>query len=154
MDIYVIKIPSDIDKNFKIFLLNKGVPKISFYYYCKWLRYYLDRCKKYNFQQSDQKSVSQFINKLQEKNQTLEQQKQASYSISLYYELMRFSSIETKGVSRKKEEIKSTKQEEPNLVHYKWKKLYINLKEEIKIRHYSPKTLKSLSDWPFKIISV
>ena len=68
----MIRIPYNIDKDFKIFLLNKGVPKTYFYYYCKWLRYYLDFCQKYNFQQSDQKSVSQFINKLQEKNQTLE----------------------------------------------------------------------------------
>ena len=143
----MIRIPSDIDKDFKIFLLNKGVPKTSFYYYCKWLQYYLDFCQKYNFQQSEQESLSQFINKLQEKNQTLEQQKQASHSISLYYELMRFSSIETKGVFKKEVEIKSTKQEEPNLVQDKWKKLYINLKEEIKIRHYSPKTLKTYSQW-------
>jgi len=63
----MIRIPYNIDKDFKIFLLNKGVPKTYFYYYCKWLRYYLDFCQKYNFQQSEQKSFSQFITKLQKK---------------------------------------------------------------------------------------
>jgi hypothetical protein len=52
----------------------------------KWLRYYLDFCLKYKFNQSDKESLPEFLNKLREKNQTSQQQKQASDAISIYYE--------------------------------------------------------------------
>jgi site-specific recombinase XerD len=41
---------------------------------------------KYQFNQSDKENLSEFLNKLREKNQTSQQQKQASDAISLYYE--------------------------------------------------------------------
>jgi len=39
-------------------------------YYKKWLRYYPDFCRKYDFGQSDRKSLTPFIDKLKEKKQT------------------------------------------------------------------------------------
>ena len=56
--------------------------------YQKWLRYYLDFCRKYNFPQTQCGSLTHFLVKLQEKKQTKTQQDQASHSISLYYELI------------------------------------------------------------------
>ena len=56
--------------------------------YQKWLRYYLDFCRKYNFPQTQCGSLTHFLVKLQEKKQTKAQQDQASNSISLYYELI------------------------------------------------------------------
>ena len=56
--------------------------------YQKWLRYYLDFCRKYNFPQTQRGSLTHFLMKLQEKKQTKAQQDQASHSISLYYELI------------------------------------------------------------------
>ena len=52
--------------------------------YQKWLRYYLDFCRKYNFPQTQRGSLTHFLMKLQEKKQTKAQQDQASHSISLY----------------------------------------------------------------------
>ena len=54
--------------------------------YPKCLRYYLYFCLKYQFNQSDKENLSEFLNKLREKNQTSQQQKQASDAISIYYE--------------------------------------------------------------------
>jgi len=56
--------------------------------YQKWLRYYLDFCRKYNFPQTQCRSLTHFLVKLQEKKQMKAQQDQASNSISLYYELI------------------------------------------------------------------
>jgi integrase-like protein len=56
--------------------------------YQKWLCYYLDFCRKYNFPQTQRGSLIHFLAKLQEKKQTKAQQDQASNSISLYYELI------------------------------------------------------------------
>ncbi len=50
------------------------------------LRYYLDFCLKYKFNQSNKENLPHFINKLREKNQTDQQQEQASDVISIYYE--------------------------------------------------------------------
>ena len=52
----------------------------------KWLRLYLDFCQKYKFNQAYKESLAHFLNKLREKNQTDQQQEQASDAISMYYE--------------------------------------------------------------------
>ncbi len=67
-------------------LVQKEIPKHFRFYYKKWLRYYLDFYQKYNFKQSDKESLSYFIKKLKEKNQTDQQQKQVFHAISIYYE--------------------------------------------------------------------
>jgi hypothetical protein len=41
---------------------------------------------KYQLNQSDKENLSEFLNKLREKNQTSQQQKQASDAISIFYE--------------------------------------------------------------------
>lgn len=62
-------------------------------YYKKWLRFYLDFCRKYNHPTATEESLRQFIKKLQEKNQTPEQRKQVSDAISLYFDLMQKEEI-------------------------------------------------------------
>ena len=54
----------------------------------KWLRYYLDFCQKYRFAGDKFESLPNFLNKLKEQAQILEQQNQGSYSISLFYKLL------------------------------------------------------------------
>ena len=63
----MIQIPSDIKINFDALLVKKAVLEKLHSHYKKWLRYYLDFCQ----------------NKLQDKNQTTEQQKQASHAMSI-----------------------------------------------------------------------
>ena len=82
------EIPIEIIVLYDAQLVQKEIPKNFRFYYKKWLRYYLDFCQKYNFKQSDKKSLSYFIKKLKEKNQTDQQQKQASHAISIYYEIL------------------------------------------------------------------
>ena len=47
--------------------------------YQKWLRYYLDFCRKYNFPQTQCGSLTHFLVKLQEKKQTKTQQDKTSH---------------------------------------------------------------------------
>lgn len=70
-------------------LKKRSVPATAHSYYLKWLRYYLDYCAKYNLPDTSSKSLSQFLQKLREKNQTDAQQKQAGHAISLYLDMMR-----------------------------------------------------------------
>ena len=83
----MIKIPQQIIQQFDT-LLDKE--KISFdkqNYYRKWLRYYLDFCYKYNHDPKQTESLPEFINKLRDKKQSKQQQKQAFDSIIIYYKL-------------------------------------------------------------------
>ena len=72
------------------------------------------------------------------------QQNQAGEPIHIYYELIRSESSNKEG--------KLTKQsQKPEggvyLVKDNWQAAFRQLFDEIKVRHYSPKTLKSYSTW-------
>jgi len=77
-----------IRTHFNALLVKKAIPEKCHNDYRNWLRYYVDFCRKYHFHESERESLPHFIKKLQVKNQTQEQQKQASHSIALYYELI------------------------------------------------------------------
>ncbi len=88
----MLDISPDIRTRFNALLVKRAIPEKYYYEYRKWLRYYLDFCRKYYFQELQQESLLHFIKKLQGKNQTQEQQKQASHAVSLYYELVKSGS--------------------------------------------------------------
>jgi len=83
---------------------------------------------------------------LREKNQSDQQQKQASHAVSIYYEIGTTNSGEN--VSFKdKNTIISTEKEGLKSKNANWKPVYDDLNAEIKIRHYSPKTLRAYTGW-------
>ena len=81
------QIPPKISALYDGHLNNKAIPKREHFNYRKWLRYYLDFCLKYNHNQLNKNTLNLFIEKLKEKKQNEQQQKQAFHAISLYYEL-------------------------------------------------------------------
>ncbi|MCX5817523.1 MAG: phage integrase N-terminal SAM-like domain-containing protein [Proteobacteria bacterium] len=78
---------------FESILTKRSVPDPLRNYYKKWLRFYLDFCRKYHHLTATEESLHQFIKKLQEKNQTPEQRKHASDAISLYFDLMQKEAV-------------------------------------------------------------
>ncbi len=167
----MLDISPDIKTRFNALLVKKAIPKCH-YEYRKRLRYYLDFCRKYHFQELQQESLLHFIKKLQERNQTQEQQKQGSHAVSLYYELVKSGAkiinedsqppanrvSSGKGLSGNyKEQQQKQRDTEKNkaepvikdkAVYGKsWELAYVNLCTEIKTRHYSPKTLKTYTIW-------
>jgi len=95
---------------------------------------------KYDLGQSNKESLSHFIDKLREKNQSDQQQKQASHAVSIYYEIGTTNSGENVSF-KNKNRIISTEKEGLKAKTANWKPAYDDLDPEIKIRHYSPKTL-------------
>jgi integron integrase len=85
----MLNLPSALRTEFDACLRNAAIPKPAHGAYTKWLRYYLDFCRKYHFPHSEQESLPHFLHKLQEKKQTQAQQQQASHAVSLYDELVR-----------------------------------------------------------------
>jgi hypothetical protein len=84
----MISLPQDLLTRFELILKKSLVPDQLRNYYKKWLQYYLDFCRKYNQQTATEESLQQFINKLNEKNQTTQQQRQTSDAIRLYLEML------------------------------------------------------------------
>lgn len=123
------KIPLEIENQFLI-LLNKKIPQKLHSDYLKWLMFYLDFCRKYEFDENNHESLQKFLIKLKQKNQTDVQLKQANNAISFYFELKTDVSPE----SQKPE-------------FHSWNTIFSQLESEIKLRHYSPRTLEAYSYW-------
>jgi hypothetical protein len=71
------------------YLRDKAIPDRLHGKYKKWLRYYLDFCRKYHFPSTRKESLPRFISKLQEKKKRDEQRRQAQKAIILYYEIVK-----------------------------------------------------------------
>ena len=167
----MLKIPKSIISLFGDFLSKKRIPIVSHQYYKKWLRYYLDFCHKYGFRFLDAGSLPHFINKLKEKRQNGAQQKQAHESIRLFYELAG-KQVEIrdilKGITKHYQRMNGKISDSKPVIHesgffgkeynrkkvinkgqngQSWQNIYNDLNNEIKVRHYSPKTHKSYRIW-------
>lgn len=74
---YMKPIPSDILSQFEAVLKKRAVPASRHADYRKWLLYYLDFRGKYTLPDSRSEHVRLFIEKLRQKKQSHEQEKQA-----------------------------------------------------------------------------
>ena len=100
----------------------------------KWLRYYLDFCAKYGHPPRDHDSQGPFLQKLASKNQSKGQQSQAARALKLYYGLV--------------ESWPEAVRDRPVVAFERqWEQCFEQLKQEIKLRQYSPKTLKTYRQW-------
>ncbi len=79
-------IPADILEQYMAVLKKRAVPVSCHADYRKWLRYFLDFRSKYPLPEPRSEQVRLFIRKLQDKKQSIEQQKQAAHALSLFFE--------------------------------------------------------------------
>ena len=106
----------------------------------------MDFCLKYHYKLSDKKSLPYFLKKLEDKNQTEQKQKQAFHAVSIFYEIESIDQDRIRALKNKKENI-STKKTALDATHVDWSPVYRNLDSEIKLRHYSPRTLEAYKGW-------
>ena len=128
----------------------KKIPSGQHGYYRKWLRFYFDFCEKYARDTKNPDSLPEFINKLRDKKQSKEFQKQAYHSILVYYDMLGVSPGWLKSLPAEasvREASFSYNKKSDELLHAPWKSVYEKLSNEIKVRHYSPKTYKAYSTW-------
>ncbi|MEW6618717.1 MAG: integron integrase [bacterium] len=162
----MINIPIEVFAHYSSILTKKSIPISEQTNYKKWLRYYFDFCHKYNLEYSNRENLAQFIKKLQEKHQTQIQQKQAAHSVYLYYEVLEtnvnpvdknkmnldvngqpsLKMVERISISSSLPQVQEESIQKNDSTS-EWKKIYTNLLAEIKIRHYSPKTLRVYVMW-------
>ena len=108
----------------------------------------MDFCFKYNHDPTIRESVLPFIQKLKAKRQSRHQLAQATKAIELYLEIdghleehdkQPLLNTKTFDVSIKKTEVKEANAD--------WRPVYNGLESEIKLRHYSPRTLEAYRTW-------
>ena len=78
-------IPRHYLARFNTALLQSSVPVHFHVHYRKWLRYFLDFCRKYPPPDTKSDQIRVFTEKLRSKNQTPQQCSQAAHAISLYF---------------------------------------------------------------------
>ena len=83
----MLPLPPDLSRHYNAMLERSGVALTHRPFYRKWLRYYLDFCHNYHFDQSDSNSFSAFDDKLRQKSQPQSLRKQAYHAVSLYHKI-------------------------------------------------------------------
>ncbi len=170
--IFMLRIPNVIFEGYVAQLRNKRVPPARFAEYRNWLHYFLDFCDKYPVPADKAEKVRLFCEKLKEKNQTDEQRKHAAHAVSLYFEMPEnrvttltaaspaspdhMTSQESYYVSKAapRYSIYASRKSQYTDAGYQeksaspeWDKVLETMAAEIKVRHYSRKTLKTYALW-------
>ena len=101
--------------------------------YLKWLQIFIEFCAKYRHPFRDRESLQPFLQKLASKRQSTERQEETVASVRLYYEIVESSVANTEAA--------------PEAANCQWDAVLKKLKEEIRLRQYSPKTLQTYRSW-------
>ena len=145
----MLKVPQALQKKYDQLLMNGSVHPKEYPAYRKWLRFYLDFCKKYEHAYGELNSLGLFVDKLRQKNQNQVQQDQAKQAVKFYYAGLKQPGgslvDDPEPVVRENHNDFALKQKTNP-----WAQSIEALKNEIRVRHYSPKTLKSYSLWAEK----
>ena len=176
----MIQIPAQLLRQYTTFIAHQGVVPQEQRYYVKWIRFYYDFCHKYKFRQCSDAALSAFMVKLREKKQSQKQIRQAHHAVALYCpslsqatgRITNNHAQELKGTTylsahnRSRKICQENKQlqnsitctHEPVIAEKKgpkprgtdWTGVYKDLQNTIKVRHYSPSTLKTYTGWARK----
>ena len=82
---FIIKLPEQLVQVFNARMAYEGVPLEDHAHYRKWLRYYVDFCRKYSHPYADPASLTFFLEKLAAKGQPQPLLSQAKDTVELYY---------------------------------------------------------------------
>jgi hypothetical protein len=83
----MLSVPQNVLTKFNDVLHQRAVPESFQPHFRKWLRYFLDFCRKYPPPDAKSEQVRLFIEKLRSKKQTPQQCSQAAHAISLFFEM-------------------------------------------------------------------
>ena len=146
------QIPTKIQNLYVDFLKKNKHPSEEIPFHLKWLRYYLDFCTKYNHAKASPNSLAAFITKLRQKNQTEKQINQAKESISLFYRLVEIhknkdSQSPLQNKSESSPAVENSGKKANTSQNHSWQKQFQLLKDEIQLRQYSRRTLRTYTHW-------
>jgi len=118
--------------------------------YRKWLRYYLDFCHKYGHGYLEERSLGSFARKLESKGQGRVQVDEASRAVRIYYRMAAgVDDLLPTSLPDPETPIKPP-MPGPLTEGASWADELVRLSEEIRVRHYSPKTVACYYGWAKK----
>lgn len=161
----MLPLATDLEKSYGALLLQREIPASHHQYYKKWLRYFLNFCAKYPSDQGNADQVQLFLQKLRSRNQTSFQCRQAAHAASLYFELSHTAPAKPPQESTTQRAVASAisdvaaspapqRRSQFQLAGYQetsdspeWDTALATMANEIKVRHYSRKTLITYAKW-------
>lgn len=134
----MIQLPEKMTAAYNNFMIRSHVDVSQQGYFRKWLRYYCDFCHKYQKPYDSAESLDAFLDKLSQKKQPLPYRNQAADAISLYFKMLQYRESAPAKIDNLEpsESVDSTESGRGK----DWRWVYTRLEEQIKVRHYSPKT--------------
>lgn len=159
----MFQLPDQLTIQYREFLATRGVKVELLGEYLKWLRFFLDFCEKYEIEGLDTDRLRRFIQKLKEKNQSEDQRRRAYHAVSLYFEMLPFDNsseksaemtaepvLQKSAVSVARKSFYSEAGYQKKSDSPEWDDVLATMAGEIKVRHYSRKTLKTYANWSRK----
>jgi integron integrase len=158
----MISLPTHLISQYRTFCLHSGVSDGAIAEYVKWVRYFLDYCEKYRVSGDVGERTSMFLEKLRQKGQSEDKRRQATHAVATYFAMIRAdrnaASLKplTPAVSRQMpfEAPGRFRLSQYNVAGYQetsdspeWDEAIGKLADEIKVRHYSRKTLQTYAKW-------
>ena len=137
------QIPQSTKVRYDAQLFQHHIPKKLHPYYLKWLRFYLDFCRKYNFKESEKESLPHFIKKLKAKKQTDQQQNQAFDAISIFLEIGPANKDKT-APFKVQQDTKPYSVEKQQITNAGWMSVHNDLKAENQHQALLPKHTKNI----------
>jgi integron integrase len=149
-----------------MYLGGRGVKSELLSDYLKWLRFFLDFCEKYKVEGDESVRWRQFNDKLKNKGQSENLRRQAHHAVTLYFTMLKECSagppardtavhasvpepspepVKPANVARRSRYSESGYQEKSDSPE--WDAVLESMANEIKVRHYSRKTLKTYANW-------
>ena len=171
----MLQIPAQTITKFTTYITGQGIPTEKKGYYVKWVKYYLDFCHKYQFKQGTDVSLSAFLKKLGQKRQPSYLQEQAEHAVQLLFSCTHPSELQPDFISKDKKlqvneilpntnsnnrqenkvlenpprqtEARAAGEKTSKITGTDWTNIFTELKNTIRVRHYSPATLKTYTGW-------
>ncbi|MCK5801469.1 MAG: integron integrase [Lentisphaeria bacterium] len=154
--------PDALWRKFDARLAARNVPQGEQDGYRKWLRTYLDFCHKYRHPYASAGSLPPFLAKLASKRQTESRRRQAEAAVRLYHGMLEESSgggetpdphpapaqeIREESPAREVPPSFSPRRRPASGGGASWREQFEALANTIKLRHYSPSTLRTYTMW-------
>jgi integron integrase len=163
----MIDFPKTLLPQYLKLLEKRGVSAANFAECIKWSRYFLDYCTKYPVPGSQAEQVRLFVEKLKSKGQSDRQCQQAAYAVSAFFEVQKQDALlqhPNDSVNQKLDTVSVPSSGPPALARRyasqysdagyqeksdspEWDAVLADMAAEIKVRHYSRKTLKTYANW-------
>lgn len=169
----MIQLPGHLVARYQAYCRGCGINDSDRADYLKWLRFFLDFSEKYQITGEVETRIRRFLNKLQEKKQGEDRLRQAHHAVTLYFKMLQNNPgnqpMVPGGPNPAVQQTESPNQElAPPTVNTvrksfyseagyqekssspEWDEVIEKMAAEIKVRHYSRKTLRTYALWSRK----